>query len=357
MKTDFFENKVILVTGGAGSIGSELVKQLLKLNVKVVRVIDTDETELFFMEHSLDSDRLRVFIGDIRDSERMNLAMENVDIVFHAAALKHVPLCEKNPFEAVKTNIIGTQNLIQIARSNKVKKFITISTDKAINPTNVMGATKLLAERLTIAAYHYTDYRDTSFSSVRFGNVLGSRGSVIQVFIDQIQKGGPITVTDLNMTRFIMKIDHAVQLVLRVATLAKGGEIFILEMPALNLKDLTEVLIELTAPLYGYVPNDIKIKIIGNRIGEKEHEELLSEYETINSYLLKYENLYILTPKDPSYHPDVLLSYYKQMGASIKDIKQIQIKSSSEADLLSKSQIKSLLKEFISDLTSKKFII
>ena len=206
---DFYEGKVILITGGVGSIGSEIVRKILEYEPRAVRVLDNNETGLFDLEQELQSEKIRIFVGDVRDKERLKRAIEDVDLVFHAAALKHVPLCEYNPFEAVKTNVIGTQNLIDVAIDEEVEKIITISTDKAVNPINVMGATKLLAERLTISANFYKGDRETAFSCVRFGNVLYSRGSVLPLFEEQIKKGF-ITLTDSNMTRFIMNTSQAV---------------------------------------------------------------------------------------------------------------------------------------------------
>ena len=291
----FYENKTILITGSAGSIGSEIAKTLLKFNPKVIRLLDINETGLFELEQKLRSKRIRLFIGDIRDKDRLKRAMEDVDIVFHAAALKHVPLCEYNPFEAVKTNVIGVQNLIDVAMDEEVEKFITISTDKAVRPINVMGATKLLAEKLTIAANLYKGKRKTAFSVVRFGNVLNSRGSLLPLIKEQIKKGGPVTLTDPQMTRFIMSINDAAILVLKAGVLAKGGEIFIPKMPAIKIIDLIEVVIEELAPKYGYNPDDISIEVIGKRPGEKPFEELMTEEEAMNAKEL--EDMYIIYPE------------------------------------------------------------
>ncbi|NKQ38802.1 MAG: polysaccharide biosynthesis protein, partial [Methanosarcinales archaeon] len=279
----FYEGKIILVTGGTGSIGKEIVKTLLNFNPKTIRVLDINETALFDLEQELNTHRIRAFLGDMRDKERLKRAIEDVDIVFHAAALKHVPSCEYNPFEAVKTNVYGTQNLIDVAIDEEVEKFIMISTDKAANPVNVMGATKLLAERLTISANLYKGKRKTVFSCVRFGNVLYSRGSVLPIFEEQI-KDGFITLTDSNMTRFIMEISQAVKLTLKATQIAKCGEIFILKMPSIKIEDLANVLIEKLAPTYGYKPEDIKLKIIGKRVGEKLYEELMTEDEAENAW-------------------------------------------------------------------------
>jgi FlaA1/EpsC-like NDP-sugar epimerase len=290
----FYDNKIILVTGGTGSIGKEIVKTLLNFNPKAIRVLDINETALFDLEQELNTTKIRTFLGDIRDKSRLKRAIEGVDIVFHAAALKHVPLCEYNPFEAVKTNVVGTQNLIDVALDEGIEKFITISTDKAVNPVNVMGATKLLSERLTISANLYKGDRKTAFSAVRFGNVLNSRGSILPLLKEQLKNGKDITLTHPDMTRFIMSIGDAVKLVLKSCTLAKGGEIFILKMPSVRIKDLIEVIIEEFALKYRCDPEDITIKIIGKRVGEKLYEELIIEEEIYN--LEELEDMFIVYP-------------------------------------------------------------
>ena len=321
----FYEDKVIIVTGGTGSIGSEIVRELLELNPKAVRVLDNNETGLFELEQELNSDKIRTFMGDIRDKERLLRAFEGVDIVFHAGALKHVPLCEYNPFDAVKTNIIGTQNVLNAALDKEVSKVIVISTDKAVNPINVMGATKLLAERLTISANYYTGEKNTVFSCVRFGNVLDSRGSVVPLFKSQIKKGGPITITSTDMTRFIMGIPQAVQLILRAGEISEGNEIFILKMPALNIVDLAEVMVDEFAPIYGYKPEDIEIKIIGKRFGEKTYEELMTEEEMI--FAMDQGELYIIN--------------------SDKEVSEDKIVyNSNQAEKLSKEEIKDIIRKF-----------
>jgi len=275
-----FQNKSVLVTGGTGSIGREIVRKVLQYKPNVMRILNNDEAELFKLEQKLENNpNVRFLIGDVRDKERLQRAVEGIDFVFHAAALKHVPLCEYNPFEAVKTNVLGTQNLIESAMEQEVEKLITISTDKAVNPVNVMGATKLLAERLTISANHYKGARKTAFSCVRFGNVLDSRGSVVPLFREQIRRGGPVTITDPDMTRFVMSIPQAVALVLKAAEIARGGEVFIFKMRSLHIRDLAEVMIEELAPHYGYAPESIRIEISGKRAGEKLYEELLTEDE------------------------------------------------------------------------------
>jgi FlaA1/EpsC-like NDP-sugar epimerase len=274
---DYYEDKVVLITGGAGSIGSELVQAILGLNPHVVRILDNNETGLFWLEQQLQSDKIRTFLGDIRDEKRLSRAIEGVDIVFHAAALKHVPLCEFNPFEAAKTNVCGTQNVIDVSLDEGVEKFILISTDKAVNPTNVMGATKLVAERLVLSANLYKGDRKTALSCVRFGNVLGTSGSVLPLFKSQIEGGGPLKVTDRRMTRFFMRISEAVQLILEAGRLAEGGEVYILKMPAVNILDLALALRARMVARKECEPGEIVIEEIGKRRGEKLYEELLTD--------------------------------------------------------------------------------
>jgi len=282
---NIFKDKKIMVTGGTGSIGSEIVRRVLKYNPKVVRILSRDESKQFELEQEIeDLENVRFLIGDVRDKDRLNRAFEDIDIVFHAAAMKHVPACEYNPFEAVKTNVVGTQNVIDAALDNDVGKVITISTDKAASPINTMGATKLLAEKLIIDANFYKGHRKTVFSCVRFGNVMGSRGSVIPLFEKQIQNGGPVTVTDPEMTRFMMTIPRAVDLVFKATKKAQGGEIFIFKMPVVRLGDLAKVMIENLAPRYGHKPKDIQIDTIGIRNGEKMYEHLMNEEEAWYAY-------------------------------------------------------------------------
>jgi len=293
-----FHNKKIFVTGGTGSLGKELVRHLLKNEQpETVRIFDVDETEQFEFQHELKGyeDTVRFLLGDVRDKERLARAVEDVDVIFHTAALKHVMACEYNPFEAVKTNILGMQNVIDVAIDNNVGKVIFTSSDKAVNPSNTMGATKLLAEKLVTAANFYKGDRDCVFSSVRFGNVMGSRGSVIPLFENQIKAGGPLTITDPTMTRFMMSMSQAVELVLKSVDMAQGGEVFIFKMPTVNISDLAEVLIEGLAPRYGHSPEDIDVKIIGTIPGEKMYEELMTEDEAAHS--LEQEDMFVIIPE------------------------------------------------------------
>jgi len=296
MKNEF-KGKRILVTGGTGSIGSMIVKKLLEYNPKQVRVFSRDETKQFELAQTLNAGiKVNFLIGDVRDKERLNMAMENIDIVFHAAALKHVDSCERNPFEAVKTNVQGTQNIIDCAFENKVDKVIGISTDKATDPANVMGCTKLLAEKIMLATYFYKGNRKTKFCFVRFGNVLGSRGSVVPLFIRQAREGGPLTISDPNMTRFLMTIEDAVNLVFKAAEIMKGREIFIFKMPTVRISDLAKAVILSVQEKYESIPKNIKTKIIGKKNGEREHEKLLTNDETMNA--LETKDMFIILPLD-----------------------------------------------------------
>ncbi len=335
---EFYKEKTVLVTGGVGSIGSYLVCELLKYEPASVRVLDNNETGLFDLEQALQSDRIRLLVGDIRDKERLTVAMEGVDIVFHAAALKHVPLCEFNPYDAVKTNVIGTQNVLDAAYDQGVKKVITISTDKAVNPSNVMGATKLLAERLTISANMYRGNKRSAFSCVRFGNVLNSRGSVIPLFKQQIQKGGPITVTHPEMRRFFMDIPSATGLILKAGMLSAGNEIFILKMPAARIMDLAEVMRDLLAPKYGFKPEEIAIEIIGMRVGEKIDEELLISDET--SCVYDNEDMIVVVPKQQPFARGYAPQDHVPEGFHLVAMDSY---SSKDAQLLSREEIIDLL--------------
>jgi len=331
-----FKNKKILVTGGTGCIGSEIVKNLLKYNPKVVRIFSNDEDNTFRLSQELiNKGNKRFLIGDIRDKERLLRAMEDIDIVYHAAALKHVPLCEYNPFEAIKTNVLGTQNVIEAAIENDAEKVINISTDKAVNPINTMGATKLLAEKLIIDANFYKGKRKTIFSSVRFGNVLFSRGSVLPLFEEQIKNKKMITITDSEMTRFMMSIENTIELVFKATFMAKGGEIFILKMPIVKIGDLADAAIKDYAEKYNFKPSEIKKKFIGSRPGEKKFEELMTKNEAENA--IETKDILIVLP-------------HKEFGINLKpsdykNSKPSKLKSYTSQDVkpLKPNQIKKLL--------------
>ncbi|MDW7776907.1 MAG: UDP-N-acetylglucosamine 4,6-dehydratase family protein [Methanosarcinales archaeon] len=329
---NIFKNKNILVTGGTGSIGSEIVRRVLQHDPNVVRILSRDETKQFELGQELGIlETVRFLIGDVREKDRLTRAFEDIDIVFHVAAMKHVPACEYNPFEAVKTNVLGTQNVIDAALDNEVEKVIAISTDKAASPINTMGATKLLAEKLMIDANLYKGDRKTVFSCVRFGNVIRSRGSVIPLFEKQIQNGGPITVTDPEMTRFMMTIPKAVDLVFKATKMAQAGEIFIFKMPVVRLGDLANVMIEHLAPKYRYKPEEIQIDTIGIRNGEKLYEYLMSEEEA--RYAYETDDMFILR-STAIFSEDML-------DGSVKA--KLKRYASDDAKVLSAKEVKQLL--------------
>ncbi len=278
----------ILVTGACGTVGKELVHQLLnRQNVAELIALDNNESDLFDLEQQFGGhDQATFFLADVRDRDRLNDKMKGIDWVFHTAAFKHVLQCERSPFEAVQTNILGVQNVIYAAIAKKVERVIFTSSDKAVNPTNVMGTSKLMGERLITAANSNQRQEGPIFASTRFGNVLGSSGSVIPIFHDQIRRGGPVTLTDPEMTRFIMSITEAVRLVIDSGILSRGGEVFVTKMPAIRIQDLAEVMIDKLAPVYGHQASDIEVKIIGHQPGEKLYEELLNREETRRSWEL-----------------------------------------------------------------------
>lgn len=287
---ELIKDKRILVTGGTGSIGSIIVKNLLSQQPRVIRVLSRDTTKQIALQEELgDVPNIRYILGDIRDGERVLMACEDVDIVFHAAAFKYVPQGEYNPFEAVQTNVVGTQNLITAAlKTPSVSRFVMISTDKAVQPSSTMGASKLLAERLVSAAQYVRGSKSKVFTTVRFGNVLGTVGSVVPFFIQRIRRGDPLMVTHPDMTRFFMTINDAVQLVFAATAHAQGGEIFVLKMPAVAIKDLAEVCVE----RYAEQPVPVTYGVV--RAGENITEALLNPSEVPNA--LETETHFIIAP-------------------------------------------------------------
>lgn len=334
-----FRNKTVLITGGAGSVGGELAKEILKYHPAAVRIFDIDETRQFELGQELKKFKnARFFIGDIRDKARLRYAVENVDIIYHAAALKHVEACEYNPFEAIKTNVLGTQNLIDVAIEEEVGSVIFTSSDKAVNPTNVMGSTKHLCEKLMTAANYYRGKRKTVFASVRFGNVVGSRGSVVPLFRDQIQAGGPLTITNSDMTRFIISMQRALELLFKATQLAQCGEVFVFKMPAVKVSDLAEAMIKSFAPKCGYKPSDIQIEIIGSKPGEKKHEELMTEEEAHRA--LELEDMFIILPEMKELLDTRVKPRYP--NAEPADLRSYK---SSNAKMLKKEEITKMLNE------------
>jgi FlaA1/EpsC-like NDP-sugar epimerase len=312
--------KRILVTGACGTIGTELVAQLIESHkIGELVALDNNESKLFLLEERFAHyPEAGFFLADVRDQAKLSRQMRGIDLVFHTAAFKHVLACEKSPFEAVQTNILGVQNIIQAATEQNVGRVIFTSSDKAVNPTNVMGTSKLMGERLITAANCNLRGRSGPiFSSTRFGNVLGSSGSVVSVFHEQIRKGGPVTLTDAGMTRFVMSIREAVQLVLDSAEIACGGEVFITKMPVVRIVDLARVLIRELAGLYGHDPEKIDIKTIGVKPGEKMYEELMNVEETRRTWEL--ERYYVTLPAFKNIYRNIHYDYEGIVSRVIKD--------------------------------------
>ena len=286
-----FNNKTILVTGGTGSFGQKFAEIILKEhNPKSIRIYDNRELAEVEMERKFKDSRLRFFIGDVRDKYRLYRAMNEVDIIIHAAALKHIPICEYNPIEAVRTNMEGAINVIDAAIDNSAEKVMTISTDKAVYPVNLYGATKMAAEKLFIQGNSYAGGKQTMFSCTRYGNVLASSGSVIPLFNEQ-KKKGEVTITDEKMTRFWITLEEGVRFVIKCIEVMKGGEVFVPKIPSMKIVDLAEVI----AP-------GIKKKIIGIRPGEKLHEILLTKEEA--KHTKEFDNYFVIEPEHYFWNED-----------------------------------------------------
>ena len=283
-----FEGKKILITGGTGSLGTALTKRLLETNVDTIRIFSRDEWKQVKMESEITDKRLRFFIGDIRDKDRLSRALKDVNIVIHAAALKQMPVAEYNPFEAVKTNVLGTENLIESCLDNNVELVLGIGTDKAVSPVNTYGATKFLMERLFVSANFFKGKQKIKFLCVRYGNVLGSRGSIVPVFVNQIKSGKKITITDPLMTRFNIAMDEALNLIFRALQNGKGGEIFVPKLKAYKVGDMKDAIVE-------GLNSNIESEIISIRPGEKIHEFLINYDELRNTF--ENDNDYVIVDK------------------------------------------------------------
>ncbi len=314
----FFKNSRVLVTGACGTVGGELVRQLLEnYSVSELIALDNNESELFFLEQKFHQHKnTSYFLADVRDRMKLSRKMEGIDIVFHAAAYKHVILCERSPFEAVMTNILGVQNIVQAALDNNVGTVVFTSSDKAVNPTSVMGTSKLMGERLITAGNSNLRGHRTVLASTRFGNVMGSRGSVVPIFREQIRQGGPVTLTHPEMTRFIMSFEEAVRLVIDSSRLAKGGEVIVTKMPVIKIRDLAEVMIRELAPVYGHDPSDIEIAVIGSKPGEKLYEELMTHSEVNRSWEL--ESYFVIRPAFTSLYRNIEYTYPGVISEQVK---------------------------------------
>ena len=329
-----FEGKTILITGGTGSLGQALTKKLLTLNADTIRIFSRNESKQIEMESKFEDNRLRFFVGDVRDTDRLYSALEDVDVVFHAAALKHVTKIEYNPFEAIKTNVIGSQNVIDASIRQNVEKTICVGTDKAVSPLNTYGATKLLMEKLFVSANNYVnpEKHKTKFVAVRYGNVLGSSGSVIPKFISLIKQKKSLTITDSQMTRFTITMNEALDFILNAAKIGKGSEIFI---PKLKSYDMS-ILLDTLSDLYG----DLKHDITGIRPGEKLHETLINHDEI--RYTWEIENMYMLAnPHYKLFNDNDIMGNYD----GITKTDNIDTYSSDIAEKISKDELKTKIQK------------
>jgi UDP-N-acetylglucosamine 4,6-dehydratase/5-epimerase len=327
-----FDGKTVLITGGAGSLGQALTRKLLEYDVHSIRVYSRNESKQVEMESKLKDSRVRYLIGDIRDLPRLTRAMEGVDIVFHAAALKHVPVIEYNPFEAVNTNVIGTQNVISACIAEDVEIAVAIGTDKAVSPLNAYGATKLLMEKLFISANNYLDKRrhKTKFIALRYGNVLGSSGSVVPLFINQIKNNKKITITDQKMTRFSITMDDALNFILESTLIGKGSEVFIPKLLAYQISDIQDALFEIL--------KEVEIENISLRPGEKMDETLINEHEA--RYAWELGNKYVLFSSEKD--EEVIKQTYQGIQKFSNNLKNY---SSNNVELIGKEELKKIFEK------------
>ena len=325
------EGKKILITGGTGSLGQALTNRLLKSKVDTIRIFSRNESKQVEMQSKFEDDRLRFLIGDIRDLPRLSRALENIDIVFHAAALKHVPKVEYNPFEAIKTNVIGSQNVIDACLAENVDLAIAVGTDKAVSPLNTYGATKLLMEKLFVNVSNYAspEKHKTKFIALRYGNVLGSSGSVIPMFIKQIKEKKKVTITDPHMTRFSITMDEALDFILDATLMGKGSEIFLPKLRSYSILNVKNALHDLLG--------NTGDEIIGIRPGEKLHETLLNNDEMRYSWSL--ENKYLLT--NPLISDEDIKKHYP----GIKKITNIERYSSDIVESIPTDELKQLIQK------------
>ena len=338
MKLEFLKNKNIFISGGTGSFGKKMTSFLLKnANIKKIIIFSRDEQKQYQLKKKYNSKKVRFLLGDVRDKERLNFAMKDSNIVIHAAALKHVDMAEYNPFEYINTNVVGAENIISCALTNNVEKVIALSTDKASSPANLYGATKLLSDKLFVAANNYKGKNKIKSSVVRYGNVMGSRGSVIPLFLKQ-KKENYFTVTDPKMTRFNITLDEGVKFVLFALKEMLGGEIFIPKLKSYTLENLVRAI----------SPNK-KIKYIGLRPGEKKHEEMISINDSLNT--LEFNKHYVILPNSEFY--TLNLKKYSIIKRNSKVVKKDFFYNSYEnSDFLSVKEIKKIIETSFNDIES-----
>jgi len=332
-----FNNKVLMITGGTGSFGNAVLKRFLTTDVREIRIFSRDEKKQEEMRITLSNDKLKFYIGDVRNYDSLYQAMKGVDYVFHAAALKQVPSCEFYPMEAVRTNVIGTENVMDAATANGVKRVVLLSTDKAVYPINAMGISKAMAEKLLVAKARMQREGETVFCATRYGNVMASRGSVIPLFVSQLKEGKPLTVTDPNMTRFLMSLEDSVDLVLYAYKHGQQGDIFVQKAPASTVADLAQALTEIFGGKEG-------IRIIGTRHGEKLFESLISREEMARA---EDRGGYYRIPAD---NRD--LNYAQYFSEGEEKISCLDDYTSHNTERLNVGQVKSLLQnlDFIQEI-------
>jgi UDP-N-acetylglucosamine 4,6-dehydratase len=323
-----FSDKVLMITGGTGSFGNAVLKRFLSTDVREIRIFSRDEKKQEEMRINLQNDKLKFYIGDIRDYASIHEAMKGVDYVFHAAALKQVPSCEFYPMEAVRTNVMGTENVMNAATANGVKRVVVLSTDKAVYPINAMGISKAMAEKLMVAKARMQREGETVFCATRYGNVMASRGSVIPLFVSQLREGKPLTVTDPNMTRFLMSLEDSVDLVLHAYEHGQQGDIFVQKAPASTVADLAQAIRE----IFGKTN---EIRTIGTRHGEKLYESLISREEMAHAQDM--ENYYRI----PADNRD--LNYAKYFSEGEEEISNLDDYTSHNTVRLNVKQVKELL--------------
>ncbi|MCU8093302.1 polysaccharide biosynthesis protein [Shewanella sp. SM20] len=340
-----FNNKVLLITGGTGSFGNAVLRRFLESDIKEVRVFSRDEKKQDDMRKHFQSDKLKFYIGDVRDFQSISNAMRGVDYVYHAAALKQVPSCEFYPMEAVKTNVIGTENVLEAAIANNVERVVCLSTDKAVYPINAMGISKAMMEKVIVAKSRNLENTNTTICCTRYGNVMASRGSVIPLFIRQVVNGDPITITDPSMTRFMMTLDDAVDLVLHAFQNGENGDIFVQKAPAATIDVLVKALLEMLK-----APNH-QVNVIGTRHGEKHYEALCSREEM---FIAQEQGEYYRVPAD---NRDLNYSKYFEEGE--KDMSLIEDYNSHNTERLTVEEMKQLLRklDFMREIEAGNIIV
>ena len=340
-----FNNKVLLITGGTGSFGNAVLRRFLNTDIKEIRIFSRDEKKQDDMRKHYQSDKLKFYIGDVRDPQSVSNAMRGVDYVYHAAALKQVPSCEFYPLEAVKTNVLGTENVLEAAINHNVERVVCLSTDKAVYPINAMGISKAMMEKVIVAKSRNLEHTNTTISGTRYGNVMASRGSVIPLFIRQVVNGDPITITDPNMTRFMMTLDDAVDLVLHAFENGSNGDIFVQKAPAATIEVLVKAILEIMDK-----PNH-PVNIIGSRHGEKQYEALCSREEM---FVAQDQGYYYRVPAD---NRDLNYSKYFEEGE--KDLSKVEDYNSHNTERLDVEGMKQLLRklDFIREIEAGNIVV